>query len=70
MTYVMAGPAIMIIDHTEVSSSLKGQGVGKQLVAKGVAFARERHLTVVPLCPFAKAEFEKHAEYGDVLDEN
>ncbi len=67
MTFVMNGPSAMIIDHTEVSSSLKGQGVGKLLVAEGVKYAREQQVKIIPLCPFAKAEFAKNPEYADVL---
>lgn len=57
----------LIIDHTDVSESLKGQGVGKQLVAAAVAWARRDGLTVMPLCPFAKATFDKTPEFQDVL---
>jgi predicted GNAT family acetyltransferase len=69
MTYVMSGESLMIIDHTEVASIFKGQGVGKQLVMAGVEFARGRKFKIVPLCPFANAEFSKHPEYADVLSQ-
>ena len=32
MVYSKAGPARIIIEHTEVSEALKGKNVGKQLV--------------------------------------
>ena len=67
MTYVKAGETKIIIDHTEVGVSLKGEGIGKDLVKAGVDFARQNNLKIVPLCSFAKAEFEKHAEFADVL---
>lgn len=67
MTYVWAGTDRIIIDHTEVGPELAGKGAGKQLVAKGVAFAREKGIKIVPLCPFAKSVFDKVAEYRDVL---
>ena len=67
MTYVWAGADRMIIDHTDVDESLKGQGVGKQLVSKAVAFAREKQIKIIPLCPFAKSVFDKTKEFGDVL---
>jgi uncharacterized protein len=57
----------LIIDHTDVSETLKGQGVGKQLVAKAVEWARRDGLTIMPLCPFAKATFDKTPEFQDVL---
>ncbi len=67
MTYSKAGKSRIIIDHTEVDDSLRGEGIGKQLVEKGVNFARENELTVLPLCPFAKAIIDKTPEYQDVL---
>ena len=36
MTYSKAGETRIIIDHTEVDPSLKGQGVGKALVLSAV----------------------------------
>ena len=68
MTYTYAGPNKIIIDHTEVSEKLKGQGVGYKLVEASVAFMRDNNLKVMPLCPFANAVFKKKAEvYADVL---
>lgn len=67
MTYLTAGEDIMIIDHTTVDASLKGQGVGKQLLEKLVHFVRENKVRVIPLCPFAKATFEKTPEWQDIL---
>ncbi len=67
MTYSRVNDRIVIIDHTEVSDELRGQGAGKQLVLAAVAWAREEGQRIVPLCPFARATFEKHPELGDVL---
>jgi len=36
MTFSKAGNNLIIIDHTEVSDSLRGKNVGKQLVAAAV----------------------------------
>lgn len=67
MTYVYAGEQKIIIDHTEVDASLKGQGVGYKLVEEAVAFSREKALKILPLCPFAAAVFKKKADdYNDV----
>jgi len=67
MTYVWAGSGKIIIDHTDVHASLKGQGVGKQLVEKAVEFARQQSIKIFPLCPFAKSVFDKSEEFKDVL---
>lgn len=66
MTYVWAGDK-MIIDHTEVSDQLAGKGAGKQMVNQAVLFAREKHIKIMPLCPFAKSVFDKVTAYQDVL---
>jgi len=68
MTYTMHGDGFMTIDHTEVDDVLKGKNIGYQLVKAGVEYAREQHIKILPLCPFAKAVFEKRAaEFEDVL---
>lgn len=71
MTYSMAGDALMIIDHTDVSDELRGKNVGYQLVNTAVEYARTRQLKILPLCPFAHSVFKKKAvEFGDVLRTN
>lgn len=67
MTYSMANESLMIIDHTEVSDGLRGRNVGYQLVHTAVEYARANHIKILPLCPFAKAVFDKKEdEYADV----
>ncbi len=68
MTYSHAKPNKIIIDHTEVSETLKGQGVGYKLVDAAVDYLRANNLKVIPLCPFANAVFmKKNDQYKDVL---
>ncbi|WP_335966028.1 GNAT family N-acetyltransferase [Galbibacter sp. PAP.153] len=67
MTYSVAGSDKIIIDHTDVDDSLRGMGVGLKLVETSVAYARENNIKILPLCPFANAQFKKHAEFRDVL---
>ncbi len=67
MTFVFAGERQFIIDHTEVDSSLKGQGIGNRLLDKAVEYARENTLKIIPLCPFAASVFRKNPDIGDVL---
>ena len=55
-----------IIEHTDVDPSLKGQGVGKQLVAKVVEKMRGENRKIIPLCPFAKHEFDNTREYDGI----
>ena len=67
MTFSKAGTSMMIIDHTGVPDALRGRGVGQKLVARAVDDARAAGLKIIPLCPFAAAQFRKHPEFGDVL---
>ena len=59
-------PRASIIEHTDVDPSLKGQGVGKKLVAKVVEKMRGEQRKIIPLCPFAKHEFDNTREYDDI----
>ncbi len=67
MTYSKAGTDRIIIDHTEVSDELRGQGAGKKMVEAAVAYVRAKQISIVPLCPFARSVFNKHPELKDVL---
>lgn len=67
MTYSKAGEDKFIIDHTEVNSEFNGKGVGKQMVLVAVEYARENGIKILPLCPFAKATFDKNQDIQDVL---
>ena len=61
IVFVPTGEHLSIIEHTDVDPSLKGQGVGKQLVAKVVEKMRQEQRKIIPLCPFAKHEFDTPA---------
>lgn len=67
MSFVFAGEDKIIIDHTEVKPGHEGKGFGKKMVTKAVEFAREKHIKIIPLCPFAKSVFDKNPDFKDVL---
>lgn len=67
MTFTKVGDSQLIIDHTGVPDAFRGQGIGARLVARAVEDARAAGKTVIPLCPFAAAQFRRHAEWADVL---
>ena len=60
MTYTSVGPHQVIIDHTGVPDSFRGQGAGAALVARAVADFRAAGKKVIPLCPFAAAQFKRN----------
>lgn len=66
MTFTWAGNTKFIIDHTEVEEKFEGKGFGKKLLQKAVDFARKQEVKILPLCPFAKAQFDKDESIKDV----
>jgi uncharacterized protein len=67
MTFSKIGKSQIIIDHTEVPDAFRGQGAGLALVGRAVEDARTAGKTIIPLCPFAAAQFRRHSEWSDVL---
>jgi predicted GNAT family acetyltransferase len=66
LTYKRDGDTINI-DHTEVDESLRGQGVGEQLVEEVVRFARDKNLKITATCPYATKVLGRNDEYADVF---
>lgn len=58
---------LLVIEHTEVDRSLRGKNIGYELVHAVVEYARKEGKKISPVCPFAKAIFEKKPAFGDVL---
>jgi len=50
---------VMCIEHVEVAVELRSSGLGKQLVQKAVAFAKDAKLRVVPICSYARAVMQR-----------
>ncbi|MGX7030345.1 GNAT family N-acetyltransferase [Vagococcus zengguangii] len=66
ITFSIAGDTRLIIDHTFVDPAFRGQKIGDQLVNQVVLKARAEGKKIIPLCPFAKRQFQQHLEYQDV----
>ena len=68
LTCSRAGDTMIILDHTEVPGIYRGRSIGAAPVARAVEDARRGGVRVVPLCPFAAAQYRRHPEWHDVLD--
>ncbi|WP_078806520.1 GNAT family N-acetyltransferase [Pilibacter termitis] len=66
ITWALAG-TVMIVDHTFVDPEYRQDNFAKELVRQLVEYARKEEYEVLPLCPYARTQFEKNAEYQDVL---
>lgn len=67
LVYTYKSKDVIVIEHTEVDPSLKGQGIGSELVESSVDFARNEQLKILPLCEYADSVFKKNKAYSDVL---
>lgn len=59
----------IVIVHTEVDDSLRGQGVARRLLDTLVAWARSTGTRVGATCTYAKGQFAKDPSLRDVYDE-
>ncbi|MGX7350955.1 GNAT family acetyltransferase [Enterococcus canis] len=66
ITWSSAGDDLMIVDHTFVDPTYRGQKLAEKLVLATVEKARRDDQKILPLCPFAKKEFNEKPEYADV----
>ncbi|UTH13436.1 GNAT family N-acetyltransferase [Macrococcus equipercicus] len=66
ITFVPQGDTL-VIDHTFVDPSLRGQGVAKQLVDRVVAYARQENKKILPVCSYAMIVMERDLSTHDVL---
>ncbi|HKL58023.1 MAG TPA: GNAT family N-acetyltransferase [Sphaerochaeta sp.] len=67
ITYHLRDERTLVIDHTYVSDTLRGQGVGSLLVRKVAELARKEKRKIVPLCSYAKRVMIQNPDYQDVL---
>ncbi len=49
--------------HTQTDDRFRGQGIAGILVQASLDAARERHLAVLPYCPFVRNWITGHREY-------
>ena len=52
------------VEHTVVDESLRGQGIGAELLEKFVVRMRDENKKAVLTCPFAVKWFDEHPDAG------
>ena len=60
-------PGAIRFTHTKVPERHEGRGLGTALIRAGLDAARERGLSVIPICPFFRAYIRKHPETQDLV---
>ena len=67
LSYSLPDDTTMAVDYVEVDASLRGKGMGEQLIAAAANWARANGRRIVPLCTYARAVMTRGAKYHDVL---
>ncbi len=67
ITFRRAGSDTLIIDHTYVSETLRGQGIARKLLDRVVEYARKEQKKIIPVCSYAVKVMVGNPEFEDVL---
>ncbi len=59
---------VLILPHVEADPALRGRGTAGRLMAGVLKIAREQDLKIRPICGYAAAWIQRHAEYRDLLE--
>ena len=66
LIYRRVGKRLVLV-HTGVPDALGGRGIGGQLVQAAVDEAAASGMTIVPLCPYARAWLERHPDQAGLV---
>jgi predicted GNAT family acetyltransferase len=66
LDYSLTGDT-MRIHYVEVDPSLRGTGLGRQLIDAAVVWARQERRRIVPICSYARAVLQRTPAFADVL---
>lgn len=68
VTFPKVSEQTVVIDHTFVDNSLRGQGIAGKLMEETVSELRKSGLKAKLTCSYAVRWFEEHPECSDILD--
>ncbi|RDD70848.1 GNAT family N-acetyltransferase [Paracoccus versutus] len=60
-------PEVRVAYYTAMSRGVRSRQIARKLVRRMVADAREEGRTIVPLCPFVRAEAIENPDWSDVI---
>mgnify|MGYP006431422995 CR=1 FL=1 len=60
------GEDALIIDHTYVDPTLRGQGIADKLMQAAADYARGQKRKIIPRCSYARRKMEKESRYQDL----
>jgi uncharacterized protein len=66
VTYEL-GDGVINLVHTETDDRFRGHGIAGQLVQATLDSARDRHLAVLPTCPYVRRWLGEHPDYLELV---
>jgi predicted GNAT family acetyltransferase len=66
MTYQRLSESRILIDHTFVDPSLRGQGVARQLLDAAVSWARASNTKISATCSYVVVQFARDKSLADI----
>lgn len=66
VTYSLRDTQITFL-HTETEDRFRGHGIAGRLIQSSLDAARERHLAVLPYCPYVRRWIAEHPGYADLV---
>ena len=67
LVFTTRGPNLISADHTEAPENMRGTGAALALVEHLIVDARANGFKIIPVCPYVKAQYKRHAEWSDVM---
>ena len=67
LVFTTRGPNLISADHTEAPETMRGTGAALALVEHMITDARANGFKIIPVCPYVKAQYKRHAEWSDVM---
>lgn len=68
-TFPFYKEGVVVVDHTYVDPSLRGQGIASELMHEVCKHAKKLGYKIVATCPYAVVWFKKHHEYDELIDQ-
>ena len=67
LRYIISDNNSMNMIKTYVPPELRNKGIAAEVVLKGMQYARENNLTVIPSCSYVDTFLKRHKEYKDLV---
>ena len=69
-TFPFYEEGVVVVDHTYVDPSLRGQGIASQLMHEVCKHSEKLGYKIVATCPYAVVWLKKHKEYAYLIDQD